>query len=86
MKGDTQNGFRLKGWQVYPFRNLLVGPAGEIHIEPKVMQVLEQLATNPGEVVEREILLQDIWDGRAFSDEPLTRCIAGRRWGCPRCK
>jgi len=79
MKGDTQNGFRLKGWQVYPLRNLLVGPPGEIHIEPKVMQVLEALASNPGQVVEREILLKDIWDGRAFSDEPLTRCIAALR-------
>ncbi|MCH7501957.1 MAG: winged helix-turn-helix domain-containing protein [Proteobacteria bacterium] len=79
MKGDTQNGFRLKGWQVYPLRNLLVGPRGEIHIEPKVMQVLESLASNPGQVVERETLLKDIWDGRAFSDEPLTRCIAALR-------
>ena len=79
MKGDTQNGFRLKGWQVYQLRNLLVGPAGEIHIEPKVMQVLESLASNPGQVVERETLLNDIWDGRAFSDEPLTRCIAALR-------
>ncbi len=79
MKGDTQNGFRLRGWQVYPLRNLLVGPPGEIHIEPKVMQVLEALASNPGQVVEREALLNDIWDGRAFSDEPLTRCIAALR-------
>ncbi len=79
MKGDTQNGFRLKGWQVYPLRNLLVGPRGEIHIEPKVMQVLESLASNPGQVVERETLLNDLWDGRAFSDEPLTRCIAALR-------
>ncbi len=79
MKGDTKNGFRLRGWQVYPLRNLLVGPPGEIHIEPKVMQVLESLASNPGQVVERETLLNDIWDGRAFSDEPLTRCIAALR-------
>jgi TolB-like protein/DNA-binding winged helix-turn-helix (wHTH) protein/Tfp pilus assembly protein PilF len=79
MKGDTQNGFRLGDWQVYPLRNLLVGPPGEIHIEPKVMQVLDQLASNPGQVVERDKLLNDLWDGRAFSDEPLTRCIAALR-------
>ncbi|MEE8426736.1 MAG: winged helix-turn-helix domain-containing protein [Woeseiaceae bacterium] len=79
MKGDTQNGFRLGDWQVYPLRNLLVGPPGEIHIEPKVMQVLESLASNPGQVVERDQLLDDLWDGRVFSDEPLTRCIAALR-------
>jgi len=79
MQGDTQNGFRLGNWQVYPLRNLLVGPPGEIHIEPKVMQVLEHLASNPGQVVERDYLLHDLWDDRAFSDEPLTRCIAALR-------
>ncbi len=76
MKGDTKSGFRLGEWRVYPFRNLLVGPPGEIHIEPKVMQVLDCLASNPGEVISRKKLLIELWDGRAFSAEPLTRCIA----------
>lgn len=79
MKGDIQIGFRLGDWRAYPLRNLLVGSAGEIHIEPKVMQVLEYLANNAGEVVEREQLLEDLWNGRAMSDEPLTRCIATLR-------
>ena len=76
MRGDTHHGFRLGDWKVYPLRNLLVGPRGEIHIEPKVMQVLDCLASNPGEVFERGKLLDDLWAGRAFSDELLTRCTA----------
>ena len=32
-----------------------------------------------GEVVDREQLLEDLWDGRAMTDEPLTRCIATLR-------
>jgi TolB-like protein/DNA-binding winged helix-turn-helix (wHTH) protein len=64
---------------VYPLRNALVGPEGEVHIEPKVMQVLEMLAESPGEVVGRDELLDKLWDGRAMSDEPLTRCIASLR-------
>ena len=79
MRGNTHHGFRLGDWQVYPLRNLLVGPPGEIHIEPRVMQVLDCLASNPGEVCKRSKLLDDLWDGRAFSDEPLTRCIAALR-------
>jgi len=79
MKSDTKNGFRFGDWQAFPLRNLLVGPPGEIHIEPKVMQVLDCLASNPGEVFERGKLLDDLWDGRAFSDEPLTRCISALR-------
>lgn len=79
MTGDSQFGFRLGEWLVYPHRNLLVGHAGEVHIEPKVMQVLESLAASAGDVVERERLLEDLWGGRAMSDEPLTRCIATLR-------
>ena len=75
MKGNIHDGFRFGAWQAFPPRNLLLGPPGEIHIEPKVMQMLEYLASNPGQVVERETLLGGIWEGRAFSDEPLSRCI-----------
>jgi DNA-binding winged helix-turn-helix (wHTH) protein len=64
---------------VYPLRNALVGPEGEVHIEPKVMQVLEMLAESPGEVVGRDELLDKLWAGRAMSDEPPTRCIASLR-------
>lgn len=79
MAHDVKNGFRLRQWQVFPLRNLLVGPAGERHVEPKVMQVLERLADADGEVVERERLLEELWGGRAQTDEPLTRCIASLR-------
>jgi len=75
MNGNTHEGFRFGAWQAFPTRNLLLGPPGEIHIEPKVMQVLEYLASHPGQVVNRDTLLHDIWEGRAFSDEPLSRCI-----------
>ena len=44
------------------------------------MEVLAALAQRPGEVVEREELLQRIWGNRAaVADEPLTRCIAELR-------
>ena len=79
MPADLNNGFHLRDWQVYPLRNVLVGPAGEVRIEPKVMQVLERLAAADGEVVSRDQLLEELWHGRAMSDEPLTRCVATLR-------
>ena len=79
MKGNTHEGFRFGAWQAFPTRNLLVGPRGEVHIEPRVMQVLEYLAGSPGQVVERDMLLNSVWEGRAFSDEPLSRCIFALR-------
>ena len=75
MKGNIDDGFRFGAWQAFPTRNLLLGPPGEVHIEPKVMQVLKHLASHPGQVVDRDTLLDGIWEGRAFSDEPLSRCI-----------
>ena len=79
MQSAIPNGFRVGDWRAYPLRNRLVGPAGEVQIEPKAMQLLERLAAAAGEVVEREQLLEDLWQGRAMTDEPLTRCIATLR-------
>lgn len=79
MSSDRLIGFRLGRWTVHPLRNILVDPDREVHIEPRVMQVLEMLADNQGEVVEREELLETLWNGCAVSDEPLTRSIASLR-------
>jgi TolB-like protein len=48
-------------------------------MEPKVMDVLIALASRPGEVIERTELVNEVWGGRAVTDEPLTRCIAELR-------
>jgi len=79
MKDYSNNGFQLGEWQAYPARNLLAGSHGEVHIEPKTMQVLEILARDPGRVFSRAELNDAVWDGRAVSDEPLTHCIAALR-------
>ena len=73
--GDIENGFRFGDWQAFPSRNLLRGRDGEVRLEPKVMRVLECLASHAGQVVERDALLESVWEGRSFSDEPLSRCI-----------
>jgi len=57
----------------------MIGRDGTVHLEPKVMEVLVCLASNPGHVVEREEILDEVWGKAAVSDEPLTRCIAALR-------
>jgi TolB-like protein/DNA-binding winged helix-turn-helix (wHTH) protein/Tfp pilus assembly protein PilF len=65
---------------VLPLTSEIQGPAGSVHLEPKVMEVLVALARQPGHVVERDTLLSEVWGARgAVSDEPLTRCIAELR-------
>ena len=79
MSNDLHSGYQVGDWQVFPLRNVLAGDDGEVHLEPKVMQLLDRLAADAGEVVSREQLLQDLWGNRAVSDEPLTRCVAALR-------
>ena len=75
MVSTLHEGFRFEDWTAYPSRHVLLGPLGEVHLEPKVMQLFEYLARDPGKVVERDELLEAIWDGRAITDEPLSRCV-----------
>ena len=49
------------------------------HVEPKVMDVLVFLAQHPGQVVEREAIIEAVWGGRFVSDDPLSKCIAELR-------
>lgn len=46
-------------------------------LEPRVMQVLVALASRRGEIVTRDDLIDQCWDGRAVGDDAINRC-AGR--------
>ena len=47
--------------------------------EPKQLKVLLSLAQRDGDVVTREELVDECWDGRATADEPINRCISQLR-------
>jgi len=61
---SSEKSLTVGNWEVYPTRNLLTGPDGDVHVEPKVMQVLERLMQTPGEVVTRTELLDELWGGQ----------------------
>jgi len=48
-------------------------------LEPRIMQVFVALARRRGEVVSRDELIRDCWDGRAVGDDAINRCIARLR-------
>ena len=73
---SAQSGFRLGSWNVYPNQNRLQGPDGEAVLEPKVMDVLVRLASEPGEVVSRQELLDSVWAGTVVGDEVVSRAIS----------
>lgn len=76
---DLNAGFRLGEWEVEPLTNTLRRGGHPSHIEPKVMDVLLCLARHQGEVVSRDQLLAEVWDGLVVTEEVLTRCISELR-------
>jgi DNA-binding winged helix-turn-helix (wHTH) protein/tetratricopeptide (TPR) repeat protein/TolB-like protein len=72
---SLDSGFRLGEWIVKPHTNSVLGPSGEAHIEPKAMQVLAFLAGRPGQVVSKQEILTDVWEGTFVSEEVLPNAI-----------
>lgn len=69
----------LDGIEVRPAENAIVVSGREIHLEPKIMAVLQELMARPDEVVTRTHLMETVWAGRVVGEEALTRCISELR-------
>jgi DNA-binding winged helix-turn-helix (wHTH) protein/tetratricopeptide (TPR) repeat protein len=67
--------FRLGPVDVDPESGKLSGPGGKQKLDPKVMAVLLRLAREPGQVVHRDTLMQDVWGDVVVTDFALSRCI-----------
>ena len=52
------------------------GPAGKFAMEPKVMNLLQALIDNAGEVVSRQDLLDQVWAENFGGDESLSRAVS----------
>lgn len=76
---SLRSGFTLGEWTIYPLEGRLVRDNDDRRIPPKSMDVLLCLAEANGRVVERDSLLLTVWNDRAQTDEPLTRCIGELR-------
>ena len=73
---DLNQGFTIGDWDVLPAQGLLRRRGHEERPEPKVFAVLLALAVRDGNVVSQDELIDEVWDGRAFGNEPIQRCIA----------
>jgi non-specific serine/threonine protein kinase len=72
--------FRFGELQLDDKRFTLVGPAGPIHVEPQVFELLLHLIVNRDRVVPKEELLDAVWGDRFVSESALTsRVKAARR-------
>ncbi|MBZ0248700.1 MAG: winged helix-turn-helix domain-containing protein, partial [Burkholderiales bacterium] len=70
---------RIGEFRALPASNEVEGPGGTVRLRPLLMDVLLRLAAQPGEVVPRERLIEDVWPRRMVNDEVLSRAIAELR-------
>ena len=76
---ELRQGFRLGDWEVLPLRGVLRRDGHEEKPEPRVFGVLIALAKRNGDLVTRDELVDELWDGRPTSDEPINRCLSQLR-------
>ena len=75
--GDSlAGGFRIGEHAVQPQRGRIASPSGEVHVEPRAMDVLVALARRAGDTVSRDELIEAVWKHPHVSDEALSRCIS----------
>ncbi|NNC99375.1 MAG: tetratricopeptide repeat protein [Gammaproteobacteria bacterium] len=76
MNSDLLQGFYLGALLVEPLKGQVTGKAGTEHLPPKAVEVLLCLASEPGELVTREHLLNDAWGVGLGSQEALSHAIS----------
>jgi predicted ATPase/DNA-binding winged helix-turn-helix (wHTH) protein len=73
-------GYRFGEFVLDDAQFALSGPAGPVHVEPQVFELLRHLILNHDRVVPKEELLDTIWGDRFVSESALTsRVKAARR-------
>jgi DNA-binding winged helix-turn-helix (wHTH) protein/tetratricopeptide (TPR) repeat protein len=76
---ELQAGFRTGECLIEPRQNRIVRGNAEVHLEPRVMDVLVCLAERAGEVVSRETLNEQVWGNIVVTDQAVTNCISELR-------
>ena len=71
--------YRFLQWRYTPEQRLLACPEGEIRLKPLLDRLLRRLLDEPGAVLARERLIEQVWSRRQVNDEVLSRAIAELR-------
>ncbi len=69
----------VAGWHVDPERNTLTKGADERRLEPRVMDLLVYLARHPGEVIDNDRLIRNVWPHQFVSDTAVQTAVSHLR-------
>jgi len=76
---ELNKGFEIGDWEILPARGVFRRKDQEENPEPLVFGVLLALAKRDGDLVTRDELIDELWGGRATSDEPINRSLSQLR-------
>jgi len=76
---DLRRGFEFGPFSIIPERGIVRRDGSDVHLEPKQMDVLVTLARHQPDVVSKDLLVEEVWGGRATADESIVQCIKGIR-------
>jgi TolB-like protein/DNA-binding winged helix-turn-helix (wHTH) protein/Flp pilus assembly protein TadD len=62
-----------------PATNTLAGPEAVVNLEPRVVDFAVRLARQPGQVMTREALIDEVWEGYPGADQSLTNAASKLR-------
>lgn len=71
--------FHVGDWTADPESGRLARGEEERHLPPMTMDLLRLLAEHAGQVVGKDQILDEVWEGRFVSESALTRAIAELR-------
>jgi DNA-binding winged helix-turn-helix (wHTH) protein/tetratricopeptide (TPR) repeat protein/TolB-like protein len=76
MNSDLFQGFYLGDFLVDPRKGQVAGRDGSAHLPPKAMEALLCIASNPGNLVTREELIEAVWGEGHGSAETLSHAVS----------
>lgn len=76
---ELNKGFSLGDWEILPGHGEFRRGDQVERPEPKVYAVLMALAKRDTNLVTRQELVDEVWDGRAMGDEPIARVVSQLR-------
>jgi len=79
MGAEVTDSFLLEHRVIEPDLNHLLDRGRTIHLRPKTMALLSQLAARRGELVSREALLEHVWNGDHVTEQVLSSAICELR-------
>jgi len=73
---ELNGGFVLGEWEILPLQGLMRRAQEEVSLSPKNVEVLLALAKRDGNLITRDELIDEVWQGKAYSDEPIQQQIS----------